>query len=249
MVRQSLDAQAGQPMAELEPKVQGDIVTNELLPGQADVEIYRSSQPMVRDYNGPLALGDPGLSSSLWQESRSGNELFRDQRAWQPMDMITVVISENAEGEKTADTEIKGKSDVSAQIQDWIGIINSLSKKNPEIVGDDGTLVEASTTNNYKGEGETPRKDTLKATISAMVAEVLPGNILRIEGEKIISLNQEEQTIIISGLVRPWDINSNNEVPSAKVANLRIDYYGRGTVGEAQYGGWFSRMMRVLWPF
>ena len=55
--------------------------------------------------------------------------------------------------------------------------------------------------------------------------------------------------MVISGLVRPRDVNSDNEVPSNKVANMRIDYYGRGTVGEAQYGGWLGRALRKVWPF
>ncbi len=242
MVRDSLEAPISIPAMQED----SDMVTNEGLP--ADIEIQRSARPLVRDYNGPLSLGDPGLSASLYRESRRGNNIFRDQRAYQPMDLITIVISENAEGNKEGDTEVKAKSSAKAVINEWLGIINSIQKRNPQI-GSDGTLIDASTTNDFKGEGQTTRKDMLKATISAMVVEVLPGDILRIEGEKIISLNQEEQTIVISGLVRPWDINSQNEVLSSKVANLRIDYFGRGTVGEAQYGGWFSRLMRVLWPF
>ena len=101
----------------------------------------------------------------------------------------------------------------------------------------------------FKGEGETNRKDTLKGTISAVVAEVLPSGLMRIEGEKIVSVNAEEQIMKISGLVRPRDVNSNNEVLSSKIANVRIDYYGRGTVDEAQYGGWAARILHRVWPF
>ena len=82
-----------------------------------------------------------------------------------------------------------------------------------------------------------------------MVAEVLPSGILRVEGEKIISVNNEEQVMVLSGLVRPRDISSDNEVLSSKIAQMRVDYYGKGTVGEAQYGGWLGRILRILWPF
>jgi flagellar L-ring protein FlgH len=212
-----------------------------------NLEIYRSRQPNIRDYSGPLALGDPGISSSLWQESKRDNVLFRDERAWQPLDLVTIIISESSEGKKEADTEVKHKSSVVAAIEFLLGLEKSIPEKNPDV--DPANLINAQTTNDFKGEGETTRKGTLKAKISAMVAEVLPGQILRIEGEKIISVNEEEQVLVISGLVRPRDINSNNEVDSSKLANLRIDYYGKGTVGEAQFGGWFSRLVRILWPF
>jgi len=222
---------------------QQDIVSNENNTIMNDASQNGNYNP----YANSLDFGDNGTPASLWQER--GSDLWRDDRAWQPMDLITVLVTESAEGAKEGDTEIKGNASLTATVGEWLGIIDSVKKRNPQISDDSGTLVSASTKNNYKGEGETTRKDTLTAKISAMVVEVLPGNVLRIEGEKIIALNQEEQTISISGLVRPRDINSNNEIDSSKIANLRIDYYGRGVVSEAQYGGWFSRLMRVLWPF
>jgi flagellar L-ring protein precursor FlgH len=208
---------------------------------------YRSQQPNIRDYNGPLSLGDPGVSASLWQESRGTNDMFRDDRAWQPMDLLTIIVLENSEGSKEADTEVKEKSSISAAISNLLGLESTVAKTNPQVNLDN--LVTAATTNDYKGEGETTRKGKLKASISAMVAEVLPSGILRIEGEKIISVNSEEQVMKISGLVRPRDVNSRNEIDSAKIANMRIDYYGRGVVGDYQDNGWGAKIIKKVWPF
>jgi flagellar L-ring protein FlgH len=218
-----------------------DTVTND--PG---FKTYESAMRDLRPYDGPLNLGDPGMTASLWRENRGSNDIFRDQRAWQPMDLITIVVSENAEGSKQADTEVKSKSSIEAAINQLFNIDNALRDKDTI---DPTALANASTKNEYKGEGETSRKGNLKATISAMVAEVLPSGILRIEGKKIIAVNNEEQVMVISGLVRPFDINSANEVDSSKIANMRIDYYGNGIVGEAQHGGWLGRILHVIWPF
>lgn len=214
----------------------------------AGYRTYPSSFPDRRDYNGPLSLGDPGVSASLWKESRGSNDIFRDDRAWQPMDLITIVVSEKSEGSKEADTEIKSKSSVEAVIEEFLGFEDDLEEKDKKGI-DPKQLIQASTTNDFKGEGETTRKGKLTAKISAMVAEVLPSGILRIEGEKIIAVNSEEQIMKISGLVRPRDITSENEVDSSKIADMRIDYYGQGTVGEAQSGGWLGRLVRKVWPF
>lgn len=215
-------------------------------------ETYESEKPNIRDYNGPLSLGDPGMTASLWKESKGGTDLFHDDRAWQPMDLVTIVVSERSKGSKQADTEVKGKSTVQAAIEHLLGfeedIQNELSNGDTTPV-DMSSLVQASTTNDFKGEGETTREGELTAKISAMVVEVMPSGILRIEGQKIIAVNSEEQVMVISGLIRPRDINSINEVDSSKIAQMRIDYYGKGVVGEAQSGGWLSRIMRVLWPF
>lgn len=230
-----------------------DVVTNlDSPPG--DAPEYGSRTALVRDYRGPLNLGDPGVSSSLWKESRGGTDLLRDYRAWRPMDLITIVVSENTSGKKQADTDIKQDSSLQASITNFLGLENwsglGTSKTGSSTPGLDlSNLATASTTSKFKGEGETQRSGNLKGKISAVVAEVLPSGLLRIEGEKIISLNSEEEEMVISGLVRPEDINSANEVDSSKIANVRIDYYGSGTVGDAQHGGWLGRLVRHFWPF
>lgn len=210
---------------------------------------YRSSEPNTRDYNGPLSFGDPGLTASLWHESSAGNDIYRDQRAFQPMDLITIVVIETTKGEKKANTETKEKSNVQASINNLLGLEDpsNFGKINKNL--DLSNLIKAATENNFKAEGTTKREGTLKARMSAMVAEVLPSGILRIEGEKIVSMNSEEEVMVISGLVRTRDITSDNEVDSSKIANLRIDFYGNGTLGEAQVGGWLGRFMRLVWPF
>lgn len=213
------------------------------------VENFQNDNVPMRDYNGPLSLGDPGVSASLWRESRAGNDLYHDHRAYQAMDLITIVVSEKSSGSKQADTEVKSKSSVTASLAALFGLEDNIQKSNPNINIPEGNVIEAGAENNYKGEGDTSRKGSLTAKISAMVVEVLPSGVLRIEGEKIIAVNSEEQVMVLSGLVRPRDVNSNNEVDSSQIANMRIDYYGRGVIGEAQHGGWGSRLLRTIWPF
>ena len=211
------------------------------------VRVIRSTEQLPRAYSGPLELGDPGVGASLWRESRIANEVFRDFRAWQPMDIVTIVINEVSIGQHDADTEVKSKSQYLAAIENFFGLEQQTQNwTNPP---DLSSLIQAQTQNDFKGEGQTNRQARLTARMSAVVAEVLPSGLLRVEGEKIISVNNEEQVMVLSGLVRPRDITSDNEVQSTKIAQMRIDYYGKGTVGEAQYGGWLGRILRILWPF
>jgi flagellar L-ring protein precursor FlgH len=211
------------------------------------VKVIRSTEQLPVAYSGPLELGDPGVGASLWRETRVGNDVFRDFRAWQPMDLLTIVVNEISIGRHFGLTEVKGKSEYLAGIENFFGLEEQTQEWNhpPDL----SSLIKAQTKNDYKGEGQTNRQTQLTARISAVVAEVLPSGLLRIEGEKIISVNNEEQVLVISGLVRSRDISSDNEVLSTKIAQIRIDYYGKGTVGEAQYGGWGARLLRLLWPF
>jgi flagellar L-ring protein precursor FlgH len=212
-----------------------------------DVNVIRSSERSPSGYRGPLDIGDPGVTASLFRESQVGNDPFRDYRAWQPMDLVTIVVTEQSLGQQLANTEVKSKSEYLAAIENFFGLEKQTQNwTNPP---DLTSLIQAQTKNDFRGEGRTLRQAQLNARVSAVVAEVLPSGLLRIEGEKIIAVNNEEQVLVISGLVRQRDINSNNEVNASQIAQVRIDYYGKGTVGEAQYGGWLSRLLRILWPF
>lgn len=242
-------------MPRLQPAVHREgsptITQTQMMGGTEDlgdgVRVIRSTEQLPRAYTGPLELGDPGVGASLWRESRIANEVFRDFRAWQPMDLLTIVINEVSIGRHDADTEVKSKSQYLAAIENFFGLEQQTQqwKYPPDL----SSLIQAQTQNDFKGEGQTNRQAQLTARMSAVVAEVLPSGLLRIEGEKIISVNNEEQVMVISGLVRPRDISSDNEVQSTKIAQIRIDYYGKGTVGEAQYGGWLGRILRLVWPF
>ena len=213
----------------------------------ADVHVVRSAHRGAPPYKKPLALGDPGVTASLWRESQSGNEPLRDFRAWQAMDLVTIIVTEQSLGRHLANTEVKSKSQYLAAIENLLGLeAQPASWARP---ADVTSLLKASTQNDFQGQGLTIRQAELTARISAVVAEVLPSGLLRIEGEKILAVNNEEQIMGISGLVRQRDINSNNEVNASQIAQVRIDFYGKGTLGEAQYGGWLSRLLRIIWPF
>lgn len=227
------------------------VVTN-MGTGEAGYQVQPSTHPNLRDYTSPLPLGEPGQSASLWRESSNGLQLFRDYRAWQPMDLITILVTENSQAKSKSDTNVKQESTIEAALEYFFGVETWLADNQPDMRNKDGSLkpmVGASSKHDYKGESETKREGNLRGTISAMVAEVLPSGVLRIEGEKIVTVNNEDEIMKISGLVRPEDINSANEVDSSKVANVRIDYYGKGTVGDADKGGWIGRLLRQFWPF
>jgi flagellar L-ring protein precursor FlgH len=229
---------------------QDGYIQNNMVPdlqGVPDLEVYRSQRPNSLDYTGPLSIGDPGVTSSLWRASMRRNNLFQDDRAWQPYDLVTIIIEENTQGQKEADTEIITTSSVLAAIENFLGFEADVTQSNPDI--DLANLINATSTSNYRGEGDTSRRGTMQARLSAMVVEVLPGGVLRIEGEKIISINNEEEVLVISGLVRPRDVNSNNEVSSVKVAQMRVDLFGKGAVASAQTGGWLGNIFRSFWPF
>jgi flagellar L-ring protein precursor FlgH len=213
-----------------------------------DYRAYRQNASLTRDYQGPLDLGDPGVQASLWKESRSANDMLRDDRAWQAGDLITIRVNENDVGLRQARTDSKSESSLAASLENFFGLAEMFGDRNDGLA-DTENLIKGSTKEEFKGQGTTDRRSQLIARLSVMVAEVLPTGILRIEGKKIVTVNDEEQMMILSGLIRVRDINYSNEVDSSKVANMRIDYYGVGSLGDVQYPGWGTQLIRRIWPF
>lgn len=201
-------------------------------------------------YRSPLEFGDPGATASLWRENR-GISLMRDIRAFAPMDLISILIIEDTEARSQADTKLSKNSSFTAAITSLLGLDSKIEDSNNSTTSPVSldNAIGTETSSEFNGKGETNRRGRLRGTVSAMVAEVLPSGILRIEGQKIISTNGEEEVMTISGLVRPEDVNTMNEIDSRKVANMRIDYSGRGTVGRQQSPGWAIALLDAIWPF
>lgn len=101
----------------------------------------------------------------------------------------------------------------------------------------------------FKGTGDAAQNSTLSGQITVTIAEVLPGGIARIRGEKVMTLSQGDEWIQLTGLVRLADISSDNTVLSPRIADARITYAGKGSVQRAGREGWLSRFFGVVSPF
>ncbi len=178
------------------------------------------------------ALAGPvSANGSLWTD---GDSLFSDRKARRVGDLVTLIIVERAQATQTATTEA-GK-DGAVQV----GPI-SLADLVPVI-----PPISASANDSVRSQGSTTRGGSLNARMTAQVVEVLPNGNLLIEGRQTIIVNEEEQIIVVSGVVRPQDIAPDNTVLSTFVADATIAYYGTGPVAEKQKPGLLTRLFNWL---
>ena len=113
-----------------------------------------------------------------------------------------------------------------------------------------GLGVDMGGSRTFNGDSEANQTNSLTGSITVTVAEVLPNGILRVRGEKWITLNNGDELIRISGLVRSDDVSTDNTVPSTRVADARIAYSGTGAFANASQPGWLSQFfLSPLWPF
>ena len=182
---------------------------------------------------------------SIWQANSSG--LAEDLKARRRGDIVTIVITETASASKEANTDTSRNSTVNAGIPNFMGLEQAGIIKNN--FADLSKLINANVESTYKGAGSTSRKESLKATISAKVIDVLPNNNLLIEGRRNVRVNNEDQIIIVEGTIRPSDIGADNLVNSIYIADARISYAGKGIISDRQSPGWLMNVVDKLWPF
>lgn len=192
----------------------------------------------------PLAVPMPGGTApgSLWRANQAGSYPFLDVRPRFPGDLLTIVIAEDAQGKKDADTKIGSDSSVSGSVKEFFGI-PSFGNLEPS------NLLTAEAKRSFEGEGETTRKASLTGRITVTVTAVEPNGNLHVEGQKVVSLNNEEEYIVLRGVLRPEDIGTNNEVSSWRLADARIEFYGSGVVANQQGPGFIYTALDWLWPF
>lgn len=105
-------------------------------------------------------------------------------------------------------------------------------------------------THDFKGQGDSDQSNKLTGDISVSVVEVLPNGNLVVRGEKVITINQGNEYIRISGMISPRDIDANNSISSKRIADAQISYVGDGPTNDANVVGWLSRFfVSAIMPF
>ncbi len=194
---------------------------------------------------------------SLWQarEEAHKGSFFVDRRAHRVGDILTIVIDEISTAETSADTKTKRESTIQDEVKSWIkvilnkvGILPDIKVFSPET--SNLPKIDTSASHEYKSKGKTTRSQKLTARIAVKIVEILPNGNYIVEGQKEILINGEKQEITITGEVRPDDVRGDNTVDSSNVANARIFYKGKGTVGDKQNGkGLLEYLFDLAWLF
>ncbi|WP_120994643.1 flagellar basal body L-ring protein FlgH [Stutzerimonas urumqiensis] len=157
------------------------------------------------------------------------SSLTSDRRAVRVGDILTIVLDESTQSSKSAGTSFGKSSSIG------LATPNVLGKTYPQL----DTAVSGE--REFEGAAESSQQNTLRGSIAVTVHQVLPSGVLVVKGEKALRLNQGDEYIRLSGLVRREDINRFNQVSSQNIANARIAYSGRGVLNDSNRAGWLTR--------
>jgi len=163
--------------------------------------------------------------------------LFADQKASHAGDAITIIVVETNSASNDASTNSSRASNFSLS---GSGSTSGAGTATP------GVSLGLGTTAGFQGQGGTSSKGSVQAKLSARVDSVLPNGNLMISGNRVITVNGEKQTITITGLVRPSDIQPDNSLLSYNIADAQIVFEGDGIVSRAQGPGWITKLLHWL---
>lgn len=173
-------------------------------------------------------------SGSIYQTSRNYN-FYGDTVALNVGDILTVTLQESTAASKSAESTITKDTELSLPEPVFFGHANI------------GLNASANYERDFDGSAEADQSNSLNGSITVSVIEVLPNGVLRIRGEKWLSLTNGDEYIRLTGMVRPQDISPNNTVASNRIADARIAYGGTGDFDQANQMGWLARFFNSEW--
>jgi flagellar L-ring protein precursor FlgH len=193
----------------------------------------------------PMPTPQPASYSpnSLW---RNGSRaFFKDQRAHQVGDILTVTVNLNDKAVIANETQRSRENKEDSGVDSFFGKPKVPIMNTPVPT----RIFTADSSSSSEGKGSVNRSEALITNVAAVVTQVLPNGNLVVEGKQEVRVNFEVRELIVAGIVRPEDIQSDNTIDSSKIAQARIAYGGRGQITDVQQPRYGQQFLDVLLPF
>jgi flagellar L-ring protein precursor FlgH len=203
-------------------------------------EYTRVAMPM------PAVQPDIRQNNSLW----GGNKqtFFKDQRASDVGDILTVMIEIDDQAELENETERSRSASEGVGLNNMLGLESQLTKVLPEgVIGAD--LVDADSISSTRGQGSTERDEEVSVKLAATVTQILPNGNMVIQGRQEVRVNFEKRVLELAGVIRPEDILTDNTISYDKIAEARISYGGKGQITDVQQPRYGQQVYDILFPF
>ncbi|MCB1844041.1 MAG: flagellar basal body L-ring protein FlgH [Halioglobus sp.] len=184
----------------------------------------------------------PATGGAIYRQG-GATLLFEDLRAGRVGDILTVRLRESTNASLQSNTRTSKSTAAELTTPTFLGrpvTRDGIALFDGSLAGEQG----------FEGAGSSNQSNSLQGNVSVTVVERFPNGNLRIRGEKRVLLNQGNEFIRLSGIIRAYDIEPDNSIPSAKVADAQISYSSKGVLAAANKMGPFSRFFHsVLTPF
>lgn len=208
----------------------------------------RTADPTLAPDYRPVTMPTPPLQApptevgSLWRPG--SRAFFKDQRAAQAGDLLTVKIQVADTANVTNNTTASGSGAEAFGIPSFFGLKGGIMS---HLTSADALQTNSSSSNN--GAGTIRRIDTVTLTLGGVITQVLPNGNFVVVARQEVRVNGELRQIMVSGVVRPQDISEDNIVTHDRIAEARISYGGRGQLSQYQQPRYGQKVLDSVLPF
>jgi len=206
-----------------------------------------TAQPGYQPVNMPMPAVVPASYQPNSLFSTDARGFFKDQRAHKVGDILTVIVTIDDSAQISNATTRKRTSDNEANVGTNLGGLFG-----NQVPGVDVTPTGGITTGGTMADGGTGtvnRNEKLTTNVAVVVTQTLPNGNLVIEGHQEVRVNFEIRDLVVQGIVRPEDIQSDNTIASEKIAEARIAYGGRGQITDVQQPRYGQQIADAILPF
>jgi len=177
--------------------------------------------------------------------------LFSDRKAMNVNDIVTVIISETAKSSSSGAKKLSGSdsTNLGGGIFASAGGNTAMNSYASKLSGITNIGFKSSTENAFSGQGSATRDSSFTTKVTARVVKVLINGNYFISGKKDILVDDQKQTIQVSGVIRPYDIDQYNSISSSLIGDAKILYKTEGDIDRATKQGWGTKIIQAIWPF
>jgi len=165
----------------------------------------------------------PRSPGSLWVDSGRLANTAADYKARHTGDLITILVVQDITANNSGSVSSARNFSASSGISALPGKLKTTGIEN---------LFSPTSASSLAGKGQAATTSSMRTSLAGRVVAVLPSGALVIEAERQLTMNNERQTLLLRGMVRPGDIGPNNAVSSNAIANLQLELKGKGVISE-----------------
>jgi flagellar L-ring protein precursor FlgH len=165
----------------------------------------------------------PATPGSLWTDSGRLANMVADYKASRVGDLVTISVVQNLSATSTGNVSTNRSFTANSGIAALPGHLKTAGVAN---------LFSPNSAEVLSGKAQATSQTSLSTTLTGRVAAVLPTGTLVVEAERQITMNNQHETVILRGLVRPGDLDAANTVASNNVGDLEVEVKGKGIVSE-----------------
>ncbi len=215
-------------------------------------EMTQIQNPTARQDYKPVSMPMPAPKvaernpNSLWRAG--ARAFFKDLRAKQVGDIVTVKMTLSDSATLANKTERDRTDSEAANVTNLLGLEGEITRYLPDQVSP-AAIANFGNRHDVTGEGKITRSESINLTFAAVVTQVLPNGNLVVIGRQEINVNAELRELLVTGIVRPSDIDPDNTISHEKIAEMRVAYGGRGTLSDLQTPRWGMQLWDIVFPF